>query len=84
MLTLLNDDTAVTRRFSLELEEDDLVVIARALGRCRQQQDRPDHQDEQGHVAALHDRFTAAVEERGLTLIWDLFDGGKAGQPEAA
>jgi hypothetical protein len=74
MLTLLNDDTAVTRRFSLELTEDDLVVIARALGRCRQQQDRPDHQDEQGHVALLHDAFSAAVEEHGLTLVWDMAD----------
>lgn len=84
MFTLLNDATSVSRRFSLELEEDDLVVTAPALGRCRQPEDRPDLQDEQGNMAALHERFTAAVEEHGLTLIWDLYAGDKAGQPEAA
>tara|TARA_R110002050_G_scaffold205996_1_gene341678 strand:+ start:189 stop:440 length:252 start_codon:yes stop_codon:yes gene_type:complete len=74
MLTLLNDATAITRRFSLALTEDDLVVVARALGHCRRPEDLPDHQDEQGHVALLHDAFSAAVAAHGLTLVWDMAD----------
>lgn len=74
MLTLLNEATSVTRRYSLELTEDDLVVIARALGHCRRPEDLPDHQNAQGHVALLHDAFSAAVEAHGLTLVWDSRD----------